>query len=118
MANYNLPLPSAEIREGSSYTIRNGLDNDSVKVIPVVFSHDGTGLKPGCQMAQWVRELVGATVRIDIEYVKSNPAPDPAELRSLLVTEASVGVASTLDGKIRDPFSVEYVTPKKNLLIG
>ena len=41
--------------------------------------------------------------------LKKNTPPNPEELQNLLVTEAVVGCATTLDNSTSLPVSVEYV---------
>ena len=130
--NFNIPIPSLDTisrDKGKSYTPRSGIikqflqgfikmamahaqpiaENGLVKTIPVVRSIDGFGLKAGCQRDQIINELIGATQKIDIEYVLTNPNPDPAKLRDLLVKEAESEVLTTLDCSTTLPVGANYI---------
>ena len=56
--------------------------NNLAHVILIIRSIDGFGLKAGCGRYQNLNELVGATVKIDIGYVKNNPKPDIQQRKS------------------------------------
>lgn len=130
--NFNIPIPSLDTisrDKGKSYTPRSGIikqflqgfikmamahaqpiaENGLVKTIPVVRSIDGFGLKAGCQRDQIINELIRATQKIDIEYVLTNPNPDPAKLRDLLVKEAESEVLTTLDCSTTLPVGANYI---------
>ena len=130
--SFNIPIPSLDTisrDKGKSYTPRSGIikqflqgfikmamahaqpiaENGLVKTIPVVRSIDGFGLKAGCQRDQIINELIGATQKIDIEYVIANPNPDPAKLRDLLVKEAELKVLTTLNCRTTLPVGANYI---------
>ena len=84
------------------------VNSQLVRVIPVFDSVDGIQLNPGCQMNQVTKELVGTTRKIDIDYIKVNPIPNPLDLKEILVTKAVVSDLTTLDNKIALPLIVYY----------
>lgn len=133
--SFNIPIPSLDTisrDKGKSYTPRSGIvkqflqgfikmamehaqpieHTNLLKCIPVVRSVDGFGLKAGCQRDQIINELIGATVKIDIDYIEANPRPDPAQLRDLLIKEAESEVLTTLDCSTTLPVGVNYIGTK------
>lgn len=70
-------------------------------------SIEGFELKVGCQRDQIINELIGATQKIDIEYVLANQTP--AKLRDLLVKEAESEVVTTLDCSTTLPVGANYI---------
>lgn len=131
---FNLPFLSARTLQrltDNSYTTQSGVivaflklantaevvtlaDTESLKVVLVVDLLDGMQIKPGCQIDQITKELVGSTEKIDVEFVKQNSSLEPLKLKNNLVTEAVVGVVTTIDGKLTLPCSVYYESNKKN----
>lgn len=130
--SFNIPIPSLDATsrdKGKSYTPRSGIikqfllgfiemamahaqpiaENGLAKTIPVVRRIDGFGSKAGCQRDQIINELIGATQRIDIEYVLANPNPDPTKLRHLLVKEAESEVLTKLDCSTTLPVGTNYI---------
>ena len=69
-------------------------------VIPIIRSIDGFGLKAGCERDRNLNELVGATVKIDKDYVKNNPKPNIPTMKKQLITEAEPEILATFDGKV------------------
>ena len=61
---------------------------------------------------QIINELIGATVKIDIDYIEANPNPDPAKLRDVLVKEAEFEVLTTMDCKTTLPVGVNYMASR------
>ena len=78
-------------------------------VIPIIRSIDGFGLTAGCGRDQNLNELVGATVKIDIDYVKNNPKPDIPTTKKQLITEAEPETLATFDGKVFCVAGTNYV---------
>ena len=132
ISSFNIPIPSLDAifrDKGKSYTPRSGIikqflqcfikmamahaqpiaEDGLVKTVPVVRSIDGFGLKAGCQRDQIINELIGATQKIDMDYVLANPNPDPAKLRDLLVKESESEVFTTLDCSTTLPVGVNYI---------
>lgn len=130
--SFNIPIPSLDATsrdKGKSYTPRSGIikqfllgfiemamahaqpiaENGLAKPIPVVRRIDGFGSKAGCQRDQIINELIGATQKIDIEYVLANPNPDPTKLRHLLVKEAESEVLTKLDCSTTLPVGTNYI---------
>ena len=134
MNDFNVPSPSVEIlKNPSSYTVRSGIirdflagllkvatnnsittlvSNGSVIVIPVLHSHDGMGLKPGCKYDPLTKELVGTVDKIDVAFVKNHPKPKPQELRPKFIREANVSVLTSVDNKLTLPIGVDYSPAK------
>ena len=88
-------------------------DSDNITVYPVICSHDRTALKSGCHLDQVTMELVGATVQLDLDFIVKHPIPDPDMLKQILVSEADEAIASSMDGMVALPFSVNFLAKKK-----
>ena len=120
---YNIPSSSLDVLDdnGSGYTPRSGIivpylkacllvckansnlsleSNNLAHVIPIIRSIDGFGLKAGCGRDQNLNELVGATMKLDIDYVKDNPKPDIPTMKKQSITEAEPELLATFDGKV------------------
>ena len=129
---YNIPSPSLDALDdnGSGYTPRFGIivpylkacllvcktdsnlsleSNNLALVIPIIRSIDGFGLKAGCGRDQNLNELVAATVKIDVDYVKNNPKPDIPTMKNQLITEAEPEILATFDGKAFCVAGTNYV---------
>ena len=89
------------------------VNTNEVKIKPVADSIGGIQRQPGMHLNQITKELVGATQQLDLEYAKQNPVPDPCHLKEIIVTEASVGVVTSLDSKITLPCSLCFENSKK-----
>ena len=62
-----------------------------------------------CQRDQIINELIGATQKMAIEYVFTNPNPDPAKFRDILVKEVESEVLTTLDCSTAFPVGANYI---------
>ena len=90
------------------------VDTANVKVIPVCLAADGTALKPGLEYDEYSKTIVGATHIIDLDYVKDNVDPNIVELKTNIVTEASVTFMTSLDNQISLPVAVHYLPKSQN----
>ena len=79
-----------------------------VHVIPACLATDATAIKPGLEYDSCQKEIIGATVDIDINYVQGNPVPDINDLKAKLVTEANVSFLTALDNGVSLPVAVDY----------
>ena len=134
-SSWNWPLPGKTTRKKSctGYTTDSGIhknllqsflelakekksgvislvDNETVKVIPIALKKDGMSLKPGMQVDSRQGLIIGTTEKIDYQYVKQNPNPDPEKLKEIFIKEAECYCATTLDGKMNLPVGVDYIT--------
>lgn len=50
-----------------------------MKAIAISLTRDGLGLKPSLECDERKKVLVGSKEKIDIDYIKKNPVPDPCE---------------------------------------
>ena len=87
------------------------LKTKSQLLIPAALATDGLSLKPGLQFDRRVKELVGLIFPVDLDYVRSNPVPDPNEMRRAFVVEANAAVVTTLDNKLSLPIGTDF-SPK------
>ena len=66
-------------------------------VYPCCMANDGTALKPVIEFDERLKENVGLTFNIDIDFVKKNPTPDTDLLKDSLITEAVLSSVTSLD---------------------
>lgn len=134
-STWNFPLPSTETLRSSkvAYTTESGLiapllqclmetaidaeakpvvDNAAVKVIPVARATDGMALKPGMQVDERTKQVIGTSLNVDIGFVKIHAEADPSFFKDKFVKEADVTCVSTLDGTVAMPIGVDYLTGK------
>lgn len=71
-------------------------------------ANDGTALKPAIEFDERLKENVGLTFNVDIDFVKKNPTPDTDFLKDSLITEAIVSSVTSLDNTCSLPCAIEY----------
>lgn len=86
------------------------LKTDELIAYPCCLANDGTALKPAIEFDERLKENVGLTRNLKIDFVKSNPQPTTAFLKDNLVTEAIVSSVTSLDNKCSLPCAIEYAT--------
>ena len=79
-------------------------------VYPCSLANDGTAIKPAIEFDERLKENVGLTFNLDIDYVRRNPKPSADFLKENLVTEAIVSSVTNIDNKCSLPCAVEYST--------
>lgn len=79
-------------------------------VYPCSLANDGTAIKPAIEFDERLKENVGLTFNLDIDYVRRNPKPSADFLKENLVTEAIVSSVTSIDNKCSLPCTVEYST--------
>lgn len=96
-------LRIAHLQSASCY-----VNNSSIKAIAISLTRDGLGLKPSLEFDERKKVLVGSKKKIDIDYIKQNPVPDPSELKKSMIKDADISVVTTVDRKISLPVGVYY----------
>lgn len=86
------------------------LKTDELIAYPCCLANDGTALKPAIEFDERLKENVGLTRNLKIDFVKSNPQPTTGFLKDNLVTEAIVSSVTSLDNKCSLPCAIEYAT--------
>ena len=82
------------------------VNSSIVKAIAISLTRDGLGLKPGLEFDERRKALVGSTNKIDIDYIRKNPVPNPSELKQSMIKDADISVVTTIDRKISLPVGV------------
>ena len=70
-------------------------------VYPCCLANDGTTLKPAIEFDERLKENVGLTFNLDIDYIRKNPKPNTEFLKENLVTEAIVSSVISLDNRVQ-----------------
>ena len=73
------------------------VDNEKVRAIPVALASDGTALKPGLEYDSRQKQVIGLTYKVDEKFVKKHPLPDPEKIKTSLINNADVTIATSLD---------------------
>lgn len=130
-SRFGIPLPSKRTvrRTKPGYTTASGIirnllisilriadsqsascyvDSSTIKAIAVSLTRDGLGLKPSLEFDERKKVLVGSKKKIDIDYIKKNPVPDPSELKKSMIKDVDISVVTTADRKISLPVGVNY----------
>jgi len=85
------------------------VSNDVVEVYPVVFSNDGTTLKPSIQFDEDQNVNVGLEMNeLTYDYCKSKPFLEKEKLIKNIVCEAVVLSVISLDNDVCLPVAVQY----------
>ncbi|CAH3188641.1 unnamed protein product [Porites evermanni] len=84
------------------------VNSSTIKAIAISLMRDGLGLKPSLEFHERKKVLVGSTKKIDIDYVRKNPAPNPSELKQSMIKDADISVVTTVDRKTSLPIGVYY----------
>lgn len=84
------------------------VNRSDLSIIPVSLASDGMSIKPSLQFDTHLKNLVGLLFPVDLNYVKANPSPDPATLKSSFVTEVNCEIITSLDNNLSLPVGIEY----------
>ena len=77
-------------------------------IILVSRATDGMNIKPGLQFDTRFKTLVGLLFPANLDYVKTNPSPDPATLKASFVTNVKCGIITSLDNNLSLPVGIEH----------
>ena len=89
-----LILRIADSQSASCY-----VNSSTIKAIAISLTRDGLGLKPSLEFDER---------KIDIDYIKKTPVPEPSELKKSMIKDADISVVTTADRKISLPVGVYY----------
>ena len=103
-----LSLAHLKLCERSDTPIHNLIQSDIVHLFPCVLRNDGNALKPSIEYDPWLKENVGLTVDIDVEFVKKNKNVTPKVIRENIVTEVVISAVTTIVNEVSLPCVVEY----------
>ncbi|PFX24911.1 hypothetical protein AWC38_SpisGene10473 [Stylophora pistillata] len=84
------------------------VNGSTVKAIATSLTRDGLGLKPGLEFDERRKVLVGSTNKIDIDFIRKNPVPNPSELKQSMIKDPDISLVTTIDRKISLPVGVYY----------
>ena len=59
------------------------IETEKLQVIPVAQASDGTALKPGHEFDARQKLIIGLVYKIDSQYVKEHPLPEPEEIKTI-----------------------------------
>ena len=135
--SWNWPLPGRTTRQKRNkgrYTTRNGMywpliqnfldiisDEKSgidhifycketkLKLFAITSQEDGIALKPGLRVDFHQAKVIGASIPIDLHYIRDHNPPKTEELKKTMVKEAHCTCIETLDGKFAMPVGVHYL---------
>ena len=72
-------------------------------------------LKPAIEFDQRLKEHVGLTRNLKIDFNENNLQPTTAFLKDNLITEAIVSSVTSLENKCSLPCTIEYATKQERL---
>lgn len=101
-SRFGIPLPSKRTvrRKKPGYTMASGIiknllvsilriadsqntccyvNSSTVKAIAISLTRDGLGFKPGLEFDERKKVLVGSPNKIDMDYIRKNPVPNPSQ---------------------------------------
>ena len=84
------------------------VDNEKVRAIPVALASDGTALKPGLEYDSHQKQVIGLTHKVDEKFMKKHPLPDPEKIKTNLITNADITIATLLDNGAAMPVAVNF----------
>ena len=84
------------------------VDNEKVCAIPVALASDGTALKPGLEYDSRQKQVIDLTYKVDEKFVKKHPLPDPEKIKTSLINNADVIIATSLDNGAAMPVAVNF----------
>ena len=84
------------------------VDNEKVRAIPVALASDGTALKPGLEYDSRQKQVIGLTHKVDEKFMKKHPLPDPEKIKTNLITNADITIATLLDNGAAMPMAVNF----------
>ena len=85
------------------------IDTEKLQVIPVAHASDGTALNPGLEFDARQKLIIGLVYKVDSQYVKDHPSPEPEEIKNNLITSADVTYITSLDNGATMPVAVHYL---------
>lgn len=126
-----IPLPSKRTvrRNKPGYTMASGIiknllvsilriadsqntccyvNSSTVKAIAISLTRDGLGFKPGLEFDERKKVLVGSPNKIDMDYIRKNPVPNPSQPKQGMIKDADISVVATIDRKINPPVGVYH----------
>ena len=77
------------------------IEMNQLVVYPCCLANDGTALKPAIEFDERLKEIVGLTFNLDIDYIRKNPKPNTEFLKENLVTAAIVSSVTSLDNRVQ-----------------
>lgn len=83
------------------------VNGSTIKAIAISLTRDGLGLKPSLEFDERKKVLVGSKEKIDIDYIKKNPVPDPSNILTF-----DISVVTTADRKISQEHGVQSIEPQ------
>ena len=104
------PLSLGQLQLMQIFRCVSIIKTNYLTVYPCSLANDGTAIKPAIEFDERLKENVGLTFNLDIDYVRRNPNPSPDFLKENLVTEAIVSSVTSIDNKCSLPCAVEYST--------
>ena len=84
------------------------VNSSTIKAIAISLTRNGLGLKPSLEFDERKKVLVDSKEKIDIDYIKKTPVPEPSELKKSMIKDADISVVTTADRKISLPVGVYY----------
>ena len=130
-SRFGIPLPSKRTvrRNKPGYTMASGIiknllvsilriadsqntccyvNSSTVKAIAISLTRDGLGFKPGLEFDERKKVLVGSPNKIDMDYIRKNPVPNPSQPKQGMIKDADISVVTTIDRKINLTVGVYY----------
>lgn len=71
-------------------------------------TRDGLGFKPGLEFNERKKVLIGSPNKIDMDYIRKNPVPNPSQPKQGMIKDADISVVATIDRKINPPVGVYH----------
>ena len=128
-SRFGIPLPSKRTvrRNKPGYTMASGIiknllvsilriadsqntcyyvNSSTVKAIAISLTRDGLGFKPGLEFNERKKVLIGSPNKIDMDYIRKNPVPNPSQPKQGMIKDADISVVATIDRKINPPVGV------------
>ena len=81
---------------------------DKTRAIPVALASDGMALKPGLEYDSRQKQVIGLTHKVDEKFMKKHPLPDPEKIKTNLITNADITIATLLDNGAAMPVAVNF----------
>ena len=85
------------------------IETEKLQVIPVAQASDGTALKSVLEFDDRQKLIIGLVYKIDSQYVKERPLPEPEEIKNNLKTSTGVTYLTSLDNGATMPAAVNYL---------
>lgn len=84
------------------------IETSKLSVIPCALANDGTALKPTIEFDPRLKDNMGLTKPVDLNFIQTNPTPSSDYLKDNIVTEAIVSSLTSLDNLCSLPVAVDY----------